>query len=185
MRNVFIIHGTGGNPESNWFPWLRQELEKAGCKVFVPKFPTPENQSLKSWLVIFERYMKNLDENCIVVGHSLGVPFLLNILEQARKPIKAAFFVSAFTGLSGNKRYDDLHQTFVDKVFEWKSIRKKCGKFCVINSDNDQFIPLNLGQDIAKRLGAEFIVLNNAGHINQDSGYTKFEMLLEKIKAEL
>ena len=185
MASVFIIHGTGGNPESNWFPWLKQELESVGCKVFVPKFPTPENQSLKSWLVIFERHKKNLDENSIVVGHSLGVPFLLNVLEQTRKPIKAAFFVSGFTGLSGNKTYDNLHRTFVDKVFEWKSLKQKCKKFYVIGSDNDPYIPLENAKDLAKRLGAEFTVLNNGGHINQDSGYKKFELLLEKIKAEL
>lgn len=41
MANVIIIHGAYGNPEENWFPWLKKELEKLDCRVFVPKFPTP------------------------------------------------------------------------------------------------------------------------------------------------
>jgi predicted alpha/beta hydrolase family esterase len=47
MANIFIIHGSYGNPDENWFPWLKKELEQEGHKVFVPKFPTPEDQSLR------------------------------------------------------------------------------------------------------------------------------------------
>ena len=41
MANIFIIHGTEGYPEENWFPWLKKELEQKGHIVFVPQFPTP------------------------------------------------------------------------------------------------------------------------------------------------
>ncbi len=190
MTNVFIIHGTGGTPEINWFPWLKKELEKSGCKVFVPIFPTPENQSLESWLKVFEKYKKYLGEESIIIGHSLGPAFLLSVLENLNKPIRAAFFVSGFISFLNNPvseglNFDELNKTFVNKKFYWEKIRKNCKKFYVINSDDDPYVPLEKGRILAKTLGTELIVLKNAGHINQESGYTKFDLLLEMIKKEI
>jgi len=71
MINVVIIHGSYEYPKENWFPWLKKELEKLHCRVFVPKFPTPENQTLENWFRIFENYEKYLNEDTVVVGHSI------------------------------------------------------------------------------------------------------------------
>lgn len=78
-----------------------------------------------------------------------------------------------------------LNKTFVDRTFNWEKIRKNCKKFYVINSNNDPYVPLDKGKGLAKNLRTELIVLKNAGHINQESGYTKFDFLLEMIKNEL
>ena len=117
MTNIFIIHGTYGNPEENWFPWLKSELEELYCKVFVPKFPTPENQSLKNWLKVFEYYKQYLNENSIVISHSLGPVFLLNVLEKLEKPIKTAFFVSGFLDPLSNLDFDNINKSFIEKSF--------------------------------------------------------------------
>jgi predicted alpha/beta hydrolase family esterase len=188
MTNIFIIHGAYGNPEDNWFPWLKSELEKLGCRVFVPKFPTPENQSLENWLKVFEDYKQYLDENSIVVGHSLGPAFLLNVFEKSDKPTKAAFFVSGFLNLSGNPDFDNIdniNKSFVEKSFDWQKIKQNCPKFFVFHSDNDPYVPLEKARELAKNLGVDVILVKNAGHFNEKAGYTKFELLLEKIKDEL
>lgn len=183
MKNVIIIHGTGGSPERNWFPWLKTELEKTDCRVFVPKFPTPRGQSLESWLDTFKNCERYLDESAIVVGHSLGTAFLLNVLEKLDHQIEAAYFVSGFTGLLDNPEFDDLNRTFVSRDFDWSRIKRNCKRFNIINSDNDPYVPLQKGIDLAKNLGSELIVLSGAGHINHESGYLKFEFLLEKMKS--
>lgn len=185
MTKIFIIHGTGGRPEGNWFPWLKDELEKLGHKVFVPKFPTPENQNLENWLKVFEEYKDYIDENTLFVGHSLGPAFLLNVLEHLDKPVKATFFVAGFTGLLNNPEFDNLNKTFTDKAFDWDKIKTNCKKFYVFNSDNDPYVPLEKGKELAKNLGTDLIIVKNAGHINAEFGYTKFELLLEYVKKEL
>jgi len=189
MTNLFIIHGAYGNPEENWFSWLKAELEKVGCKVFVPKFPTPENQTLQNWLKVFEEYKQYLDKDSIVVGHSLGPCFLLTILEELNHPIKAAFFVAGFTGGFTGKyadpAFDEINKTFTEKPFNWAKIKQNCKKFYVFQADNDPYVPMDKGEDLAKNLNTEMIMVKDAGHFNEKAGYTKFELLLQKIKQEL
>ena len=185
MTNIIIIHGTGGNPNGNWFPWLKSELEKSDCRVFVPKFPTPENQSLENWLNVFKDYEQYLDENSIVIGHSLGPAFLLSVLENLQRPIKAAFFIAGFTGLLNNPDFDELNKSFTTKSFDWARIKNNCKRFYVINSDNDPYVPLEKGKSLAQNLGTELITIKNAGHINEEAGFAEFEFLLDKIENEL
>jgi len=185
MTNIIIIHGTGGSPEGNWFPWLKKELEALGHTVYVPLFPTPENQSLENWLEVFKDYEGYLDENSIVVGHSLGPAFLLSIIEKLNQPIKAAFFIAGFTGLIDLPDIDKLNKTFTLQSFDWNKIKENSKKFTVINSDDDPYVKLDKGKELAQKLDTELIILHNAGHINKDSGYVTFDFLLDKIKGEL
>jgi predicted alpha/beta hydrolase family esterase len=179
MVNVIIIHGAYGNPDENWFPWLKEELKKLGHSVFVPGFPTPENQNLQNWLNVFKNYEKYVDENSILVGHSLGPALILHILEK--KKAKAAFFVAGFLGNLGNDDFDTINSTFF-KNFDWESIRQNCKKFTVFHSDNDPYVPITKAKKLAASLGTEVIEVKNAGHFNKKAGYNKFEILLEKIK---
>lgn len=182
MAKIFIIHGTKGSSGGNWFPWLRRELELLGHTVFVPDFPTPENQNLQSWMDAFEDYLHLIDNDTILVGHSLGPAFLLSVLERIPEPVKAAFFVVGFIGPLGLPEFDALNKTFTEKRFDWTTIRNNCKKFYVINSDNDPYVPLEKGKELAKNLKTEVMIIKNAGHINAESGFTKFPLLLEKIK---
>lgn len=70
MKNIFIVHGVGGHPGENWFPWLKMELEKENKRVLVPQFPTPANQTLTEWMKIVEQYRGYITPDTIVVGHS-------------------------------------------------------------------------------------------------------------------
>jgi uncharacterized protein len=182
MANIFIIHGSYGSPDENWFPWLKAEIEALGCNVYVPKFPTPKNQSLKSWMKTFEKYEKYLDEDSIIIGHSIGAAFILNILEKRASKVKAVFFVAGFTGSLGNPEFDDLNKTFADKDFDWQKIRKNCRKFCIFHSDNDPYVPMTKAEEIGKALKVKPIIFKGAGHFNKASGYTEFELLLNEIK---
>ncbi len=106
MKTCIIIHGTYGSPNENWFPWLKVELKKIGWRVFTPKFPTPKNQSLATWLEAFAEYEQYINEDTIFVGHSLGPAFILRILEQANAKIQSAYLISGFTGLLNNPTFD-------------------------------------------------------------------------------
>lgn len=58
MNNYFILHGTMGTPEDNWFPWLKAELEKQGKKCIVPQFPFGEFQNYDFWKAELDKYLQ-------------------------------------------------------------------------------------------------------------------------------
>lgn len=120
-----------------------------------------------------------------MIGHSIGSAFILDYLEQSKKKIISAFFVSGFTSLLGNPKFDDINKTFVDKTFDWKKIRSNCASFHLIHSDNDPYVPLKLAEDLAKDLKSPLMTIKGAGHFNSRSGYDKFDLLLRMIEKEL
>jgi predicted alpha/beta hydrolase family esterase len=180
--NFIIVHGTLGALEGNWFPWLKKELEKEGYKVFLPRFPTPKGQSLKNWLLVLNSLPVEFDKNLILVGHSSAPAVILRKLEEIEKPVFAIFLISGFLGEIGNEEYDKLNASFFKTSFNWKKIRKNTKHIFVYNSDNDPYVPLKKGRELAQKLGVELKVVKNAGHINSESGFYQFPQLLKDVK---
>ena len=185
MSDIFIFHGTYGNPNENWFPWLKKELTAQGHQVFTPRFPTPENQNLELWWKQFKTFVPFLDNDTIFIGHSVGAAFLLNVLERINTPIKASYLVAGFLGSLNDPDFDQLNKTFVDKTFEWSKIKNNCSRFYVFSSGNDLYVPVEKAQELVSYLGAEGIMVQEAGHFNKQAGYVKFDLLLQKLKPNL
>lgn len=181
---VLLIHCWGGDGRSCWSGWLADRLREIGVEVLAPDFPNTNFPKLEEWLNELRKHVKRFDENeeWVLVGHSLGCPTILRLLEHfgENEKIKVGIFVAGFAKDLGFSET----RNFVENEFNWGKINKKCDRFVIINSDNDPYIELEEGKRMAKLLGGEFIVEHNAGHINEGSGYTKYERLL-KIVNEL
>lgn len=179
---LLLVHCWGGDGRSCWSGWLADKLRAEGIEVLAPDLPDTNNPDLNKWLAELRKQVKNFDpkDDWILVGHSLGCSAILKLLETFGKGerIKAAILVAAFAKELGIREI----KNFVDQDFDWQRIKKKCKRFIVINSDNDPYIELSEGKRIAKLLGAKFIVEHNAGHINEGSGFTKYERLLKIIE---
>lgn len=178
---IFIIHGAYGSPEENWFPWLQRELDKRDHEVIVPKFPTPEGQSLKNWLKVIDEYKIGKDD--ILVGHSIGAGFVLRLLEKYK--VKAAFLIAGFLGKLNNAEVDRINSSFFKDPFDWQKIRSNCKHIFIINSDDDPYVPVDQAEHLAEHLNVAAIIIKNAGHFNKVAGYLKFELLLKEIRAFL
>jgi predicted alpha/beta hydrolase family esterase len=184
MKKVFIFHGTEGYPEENWFPWMKEKLEAEGCKVFVPQFPSPPvvPAKISEWFDVLNNYEKDINEDAILIGHSLGGIFTLRILEKLNHSIKAAIFVGTPVGVGMILNYE-RDNAFGGFNFDWENIKNKSENFIVYQSDTDPYVSLENGNELAKNLGVELTFIPNAGHFNTKAGYTEFPDLLEKIKS--
>lgn len=180
--NIFIFHGTEGHPQENWFPWLKQELETKGYDVTVPQFPLPPvvPAEIAEWFDMLKGHEANINERTVIIGHSLGGIFTLRVLEKLDHPIKAAFFVGAPIGVRPILNYD-RDNAFSSFNFDWENIKQKAENFVVYQSDDDPYVGLDNGKELAKHLGVELTFIPNAGHFNKRAGYTEFEHLKNKL----
>jgi predicted alpha/beta hydrolase family esterase len=182
-NNIFIFHGAGGNPTENWFAWLQNELTALGHQVLIPAFPTPENQSLQSWLKVMQPYASQITADTVLVGHSLGATLALILLEQYS--VRAAYLVAGFMEPLDNPQFDLLNKTFITHDFQWTEIKKNCKKFELFQSSNDPYVPMQVAQHLAEKLNTNLTVVSEAGHFNSAAGYRTFQLLLEHIKSEI
>ncbi|MCH7605321.1 serine hydrolase family protein [Patescibacteria group bacterium] len=184
MKSVFIIHGSTDSKDAHWFPWLKKKLEERGLQVFLPQFPVGEGeQTLENWLKTIEPMKEHLQDS-IMVGHSLGVPFILDVLNEWDVQIQAAFLVGGFGEqheAEGEPNMDD----FAARNFDWRKIKNNCSHFYIIHSDNDPYVPLEKAQRLAKNLDTDVMLVSGAGHFQSQGGYSTFDLLLEKINEEL
>jgi uncharacterized protein len=185
VKRVIIIHGSYGSPTDNWFSWLSKEVSALGIEALVPTFPTPDQQSLDTWRNSFTSETGGLSADDVLVGHSLGVAFILHLLEESPVRISGAFLVSGFLGNLGLVEFDRVNDTFVNTAFDWPQVRRNVLEVRLYNSDNDPYVPITKGEELAKLLQTPLIVLHGAGHINSEAGYQKFPLLLDDLKTLL
>ncbi|MEK7154769.1 MAG: alpha/beta hydrolase [Patescibacteria group bacterium] len=185
-----ILHGTLGSPNENWFPWLAGELKKLGHSTFCPQLPTPEGQTPQNWIKVIADLVEKEDlagEDLIFVAHSRSPLAVCRYLQTRTSPVRACFFVAGFASRLpvAEEPFPTLNDPFDDLGAEWGKVKKNCQKFICFASDNDPYVPLDIARDFAAKLSAEFILISGAGHLNSESGYTQFPLLLEEIKSLL
>lgn len=175
---VFLMHGSWGNPDNIWFPWIRQELTGAGIHVITPKFPTPFGQQLDRWQKTFAPFLTQITPNTIIVAHSVAVPFVLHLLPQLPTSVRGCVFVSGFARpirIRGKGISSFL------APFNWDAIRERGGRIELFNSDNDFIVPAICGQELAEQLGGTFHLVKGAGHFTPWTGYRRFPKLRDTI----
>jgi uncharacterized protein len=178
---VVIVHGSYGSPSENWFPWMKQEVERSGHSAVVPSLPTPTGQSPASWDKAFSEQVGPLNPGMVLVGHSLGPAFILSLLERSQVAVRGTVLVSAFLGKLGLDAFDTVNEPFVCRDFDWDAIRRNAGTIRMYSSDNDPYVPLQRGLDIAARLGVQMQVVKGGGHINAEAGFLTFPQLLSDL----
>ena len=179
---AILLHGTDGNSESNWIPWLKQQLSSRGFEVYAPSLPNAAFPNGEEWSnFVVQNAPFKFDEDTIIVGHSAGaalIPMLLQKLPSGTR-IKKAILVSGFCANLGWDKLKDLHNVEVN----YNEVKQKCDDFILLHSDNDPYVPLTEPQELAKKLNGKLIIIKGQGHFNIGSSpkYKEFPKLLAMI----
>ncbi len=183
MNNYFIIHGSFGNPFVNWFPYLREEIEKKKLEVYTPDFPTGVGyQNYNNWEKLLKVYLESklINENTTIFAHSIAPAFICKFLINNKVKVKRLVFVCGFNNYLGiNEEYDNVNKSmFIDNLTE---IKNYCNDIICYYSDNDPYVKYEVEKEFADMVANKQFVIRFGGHLNSESGYTEFEELLKYI----
>lgn len=178
-----MIHGYGGNSENHWFPYIKSEMEKHGVEVFAPQMP--EEHTPEKWLEEVKNWEEKINENTILVGHSLGCPTILHLLSKLSKPVFGTIFVAGFGKVFNNETKEDQEcNSFVQNI-TWKQAKKNAGSIKIFAGIDDDVVPLDVSIDFASMLQQPIRLIENAGHFCADDGYETFPELLEYLLSQV
>lgn len=178
-KRVIIVHGWDGKPDSNWFPWLQDELEQRGFEVHVPQMPGGEHPKLSQWVHTIGELVAIPDMNTYFVGHSLGAIAIVRYLETLPLDMNVggAVFVAGF---AKDLDVPEIAE-FTREPVNFEKVKAQAKSFVAIASRDDGQVPLDIALDFQKSLGAELILENNAGHFNYESNTIYLEPALQSI----
>ena len=113
---------------------------------------------------------------------NVGLTTMALLALRAKVTIGGALLVAGFAEQLSHAEFDSYNSTFLKGPYHWDHIQTKANVIKIYNSDNDPYVPLQLGKNLAHNLGVEVTVINGGGHLNATSGFLKFEQLLSDLK---
>ena len=179
--NYFIIHGSFGTPYSNWFPWLHSFLTDAGKEAYVPDFPIGVGyQNYENWSNLLKVYLNSglINKNTVFIAHSIAPVFVSKFLIENKIKVKKLIFVCGFNDYFGiDESYDAVNGSMYTDSLE--KVKEFSNEIICFYSDNDPYVKYEKEKEFADIVGAKQILLSGSGHINSETGYNKFEEIVD------
>lgn len=175
MIRIYITHGYTANKDKHWFPWLEKKLAEQGIECQRLTMPNSDNPMPETWLKYHQEKIM-LDENTILIGHSLGCIATLNFLATQQQKIKGVIFISGFYEKLSNLPELDCFVDFYQNLTACKPENS-----FVLASLNDHIVPHQYSDHLAQFLGAEYIRLPKGGHFLDREGVTELPIVLELV----
>lgn len=185
-KKIYIIHGLGATPEDHWFPWLAEKISSMpNQQVTILQMPNSNQPDLDQWLNKLAQEIPIFDENTYIVAHSLGCITILNYLSQifhqyTDVKIGGLLLVSGF---STNLPELPLLDSFTTKGIDFNAIKQLThGNITVVASANDYIVPVELSDQLAQELDADYYRKKENGHFLAVDGYIEFPLVFSLLK---
>jgi predicted alpha/beta hydrolase family esterase len=171
-RRAIIFHGTGGNPEICWYPWLASRLAGRGYAVEVPHYPGINVEPIATFLpTVLNRH--RFDEVTTLVGHSGGAALLLALLENLEVTVAQAILVAGYRTPPNTS-----DEPVLKPDYDWDAIRSHVRDLYFINSREDPYgCDDRQGRAMFERLGGTQIVRDDGHFGDYNQPYESFELL--------
>lgn len=176
-KKVLILHGWGGSMYPHWQAHLAADLIKENYEVSFPQLPNMDFPKLEEWKAFIKKEVKHFAPN-IVVCHSLGNIAWFHCLEELDIVLDKLMLVAP---VRQNCAIEELSSFFPYPIP--KDLKSR--EVIMAASDNDPYLSIEEAIALQQKLNVGMKIMENAGHINAQSGFGKLDCALDWIKREI
>lgn len=176
-KQVFVIHGWGGNPNSDWLPWVKNQLEQRGYTVFVPEMPDTDNPQIDAWVDKLTEVIGKPEHTDVLIGHSIGCQTIIRYLESSLKDTKVekVILVAPWHTLSEEIMSDEgdsvIAKPWIETPIDFGKVRDKANSFIALFSEDDPDVPFEENNKwFNENLGVRTVVFKDKGHFTTADG---------------
>ncbi len=170
MNKILILHGWGGSDAPHWQAELACEIAKNYGTVSFPLLDNCHFPSKNRWMRQVKTILEEFKPNTIVC-HSLANTLWFWLCEEsAIEPVKRLVMVAPPSLNTEESTIKTFFPTPLPKNL-------KAEKIEMIVSDNDPYINIDEAKAIAKHYTIPIKIIEDAKHINADSGYGKWDYI--------
>jgi len=178
MKKVLILHGWGGSDEPHWQWWVAQELKKLNYEISFPDLPNRDMPQLDVWMETLKKEFDRFQPD-MVMCHSLGNMLWFHFVEKYKiKELEKLMLVAPVRQECKVKEISSFFPYPIPKELYAKEA-------IMVGSTNDEYLDLDEAITLQSELNIGFKVLQNAGHINAESGFGELSCAVEWIEREI
>ncbi|MDD5157807.1 alpha/beta hydrolase [Sulfurimonas sp.] len=173
-KKYLILHGWGGSDFPHWQSWLAGELAKNYSTVSFLKFSDFDFPDKNRWMNELKKELEEFKPD-VVICHSIANILWFQMCHEFVLVELEKLYLVAPPSLKCdiaelNSFYPCATPT---NLYAKESL--------LITSTNDPYLSVDEAKSLQKSLDIPMKILENAGHINSDSGYGEWPWILENI----
>ncbi len=166
---TLILHGWGGSDTPHWQAELAAEIAKNYGTVSFPLLDNCHFPSKNRWVKQVKQILEEFKPDTVVC-HSLANTLWFWLCQEEIPQVKRLFMVSPPSLTTKEATIKTFFPCEMPETLHAKEVQ-------MIVSDTDPYIGVAEAERMAKHYNIPLTIIKDAGHINADSGYGKWELI--------
>jgi len=169
MNKTLILHGWGGSDAPHWQAELAAEIAKNYGTVSFPLLDNCHFPSKNRWVKQVKALLEEFKPDTVVC-HSLANTLWFWLCQEEIATVKRLFMVSPPSLTTTESTIKTFFPCEKPQSLYAKEVQ-------MIVSDTDPWVKMDEAKALAVHYDIPLTVIHDAGHINDDSGYGKWELI--------
>jgi predicted alpha/beta hydrolase family esterase len=169
LDKTLILHGWGGSDAPHWQAELAAEIAKNYGTVSFPLLDNCHFPSKNRWVKQVKQILEEFKPDTVVC-HSLANTLWFWLCQEDIATVKRLFMVSPPSLYTNETTIKTFFPCEIPENIHAEEVH-------MIVSDTDPWVKLEEAKELSSYYDIPLTIIEDAGHINADSGYGKWEFI--------